>query len=185
MTTPISPPRRLGVSAAGFTLVELMVALLLTGVVALIARELFGQVLLGATAIERAHADGAAIEGRLWFEEACRGAVLGTPGSAGFTGAGTHATFTALLPGSDGWSEPRKVEMAARGGAIILSAGAVHATLADSVEAGEFEYLVAAEGQGGWVRGWDSPVSAPIAIRITWSRGEARDTLLCLIGERG
>jgi hypothetical protein len=57
--------------------------------------------------------------------------------------------------------------------------------LVDSVQIAAFDYLVSAEGQGGWVVGWDSPVSAPIAIRIRWTRAGVGDSLLCVIGEGG
>ena len=65
--------------------------------------------------------------------------------------------------------------------------------LRDVVRDVEFDYLLEPGAESRWVREWVSPVSAPVAVRMRitkaengkWETGNAVDTLLFLIKERG
>lgn len=170
----------------GFTLIEMIVAILLTSMVALLAHELLTAVIGGAEAVRRAApaADGPAM-GRLWAAEACRTLEVGTGPGLGFEGTSTTARFAARLPSTDGWVERTPVAIIVAEGATTLEASGLTVVVSDSIESAAIDYLVDASGDGGWVAGWSSPVSAPMAIRLrSWHRGVV-DTLLCPIGGRG
>lgn len=179
-----SPVHARSLAASGFTLIELMVALLLTGMVLLIARALFAQVMVGADAIERDRVAGAHRRDREWLLEACRGIEVGTPGTTGFSGTAQKAAFTTRVLSSRGWTELRPAEVTLDGDGLRVRAGGIDLQLVDSIGAGGLDYLADPEGGGGWVVGWESPVSAPLAIRMKWSRGGVVDSLLCPIGQR-
>lgn len=170
----------------GFTLVELLVALLLTSIVALIAHQLLAGVVDSGAALRRSlPAPTAPTYGREWALEACRTLEVGTPGAHGFEGTPSEARFEARLPTADGWVERQSVTFSVHPGSVGVSTSAISATIVDSVTGATLDYLVDGSGEGGWVTGWSSPVSAPIALRARWIRADVSDTLLCPIGARG
>lgn len=170
----------------GFTLIEVMVALLLTSITVLVAHAMLSGVMAGEEAVRRGAElpDGPAAA-RSWALEACAGLEVGTPGTHGFEGTKREVRFEARLIGEEGWVERQEVRIVVDRTSVSIRTPVVHATLADSIDAAVIDYLVSGAGEGGWVTGWSSPVSAPLAIRLRWSRGEVADTLLCWIGARG
>jgi hypothetical protein len=81
-----------------------------------------------------------------------------------------------------------RIALGARGRALVLDGlpdGAL--TLADSVDHVGMDYLLGLGASSGWVRGWSSPVSAPLAVRlrIDYAPPRGADTLLLIIGPRG
>ena len=171
-------------ACSGFTLLEMVVALLLTGIVALIARELFAQVMVGVEAIEREQASDLKSAERAWFLEACRDVETGAPGTLGFVGTSERVEFTSRMPAAQGWMERTRIVLQARPRGIVLDAGWLHAQLTDSGMGSVFDYLPD-RGDEGWLAGWNSPVSVPVAIRMRWTQAGVSDSLLCVIGERG
>ncbi len=170
----------------GFTLIEVMVALLLTSLVAMIAHQLLAGVVDGAVALRRnSPAPTDPILGREWVLEACGTLEVGTPGTHGFEGTPTSARFDARLVTAEGWVARQPVVIEAEKDQVEIRTGAITARVVDSSETPTLDYLSDPGGEGGWVTGWSSPVSAPLAIRIRWIRAGVADTLLCSIGARG
>jgi prepilin-type N-terminal cleavage/methylation domain-containing protein len=171
---------------AGFTLIELVVALAITSLLALTAHALLAGVLDASDALRRsAPPQERGVLARAWLLEACRTLEVGTAASGGFEGNATSARFSARLPGEEGWITRRPVSVAASDRALTLSVGPIQVAPIDSADGVTLDYLVDGAGDGGWVSGWSSPVSAPLAIRVRWTTAEAADTLLCPIGPRG
>lgn len=170
----------------GFTLIEVMVALLLTSLVALVAHQLLVGVVDGAAALRRsAPAPTDPVLGREWVLEACQTLEVGTPGTHGFEGTATSARFDARLVTAQGWVERQPVVIDAEGAQVSIRASSISASVVDSAESPTLDYLSDGGGEGGWVTGWSSPVSAPLAIRMRWTRAGVADTLFCTIGARG
>lgn len=170
----------------GFTLIEVMVALLLTSLVALVAHQLLAGVIDGAVALRRSAPSATdPILGREWVLEACRTLEVGAPGTHGFEGTASSVHFDARLVTEEGWVERQPVSIEAGPGELKIRTGAITARLVDSAEMATIDYLADAAGDAGWVSGWSSPVSAPLAMRLRWTRAGVADTLLCSIGARG
>lgn len=171
---------------SGFTLIEMLVALAITSLLALTAHALLAGVLDADGALRRtAPAQDRGVLARAWLLESCRTLEVGSATSGGFEGTATGVRFSARLPGPDGWVARRPVSLDASDRALILSVGPIQVAPIDSADGVTLDYLVDGAGDGGWVSGWSSPVSAPLAIRVRWMAGAVPDTLLCPIGARG
>ena len=174
-----------GLSAPGFTLIEVMVAVAVTGLVVLTAHRIFTGVADGARAVavarERLDHDANA---RRWL----KGTFLSL--DPPFEGRVNHASFTSwqLVPG--GWLEPQSTMLLQEGGRLLGKKGDEALELADGVSDLSFDYLLEPGADTKWVREWISPVSAPLAVRLRIAGCGRRDagcvdTLLFLIKERG
>ena len=179
----IAPGRR------GFTLIEVMVAMLVTSLVALTANRICAAALDGGARVRTAQRE---LDRRgnayLLLRDAFLSLDIGAEGSDGFLGRAGELRFSAWLPVADGWNERRTVDLVGAEGRWLLR-GALHArpvVLADSVADVRFDYLLEPGLDARWVQEWESPVSAPLAVRIRLGRaGGAVDTLLYLIKARG
>jgi len=180
---------------AGFTLIEVLVALTIGAVVVLLAHELFGAVAeRGRTLTVARAALDRVTNARRWLDAAFLSLDVGTEGASGFEGRPDHATFTAWLLTPDGWFERRQITLGAERGRLL--AGVTPGTsldLVDSVNDVQFDYLLEPGADSRWVREWVSPVSAPVAVRLRVTKagnrkrdtGNMVDTMLFLIKERG
>ncbi|MBW3656766.1 MAG: prepilin-type N-terminal cleavage/methylation domain-containing protein, partial [Gemmatimonadetes bacterium] len=174
---------------AGFTLVEVMVALAVMGVVLVGARAMLEQVgdhaeRIGAAAAETdrdGNADGLlrAIAGRIH--------VSAMPGhEVRFQGEPRMARFRSWCEVPDGWLEACDASLGlvqVDGNnvlALTLSTGEL-IPLRTGFGRGEILYLREARGGGGWLRSWGSSISAPLALGIVIDG----DTTIVRIGERG
>jgi len=169
----------------GFTLIEVMVAMAVAGLVILAAHRIFTGVADAARAVEvaRASLDRSA-NARRWL----KGTFLSL--EPPFEGRANRASFTSwqLVPG--GWFEPRATTLGQRGTRFLGTTGAESLWLADSVSDVAFDYLLDPGADTKWVREWISPVSAPLAVRLRIAGCGKRDagcvdTLLFLVKERG
>jgi len=177
---------------AGFTLVEVLVALVLAGMIALVAHGIFGAALHGSAEVRavRGSLDHKHEAHRLlsaMFLSVDVGTVHDTP----FHGSGDKVAFSAWLQTSDGWFERTRVELSAEQQRLvaILPQG-TPIVLYESVAAVEFGYLLQPGADSRWVREWLSQVSAPLAVRIRLTREHllgrvASDTMVYLIKARG
>jgi prepilin-type N-terminal cleavage/methylation domain-containing protein len=173
----------------GFTLVEVLVAVVLTGLVAVLAHQLFGAVIDGSGRLERARRSlDRAGNARGLLRDAFLSLDVGSDGAGGFDGQPQRVAFTTWLPTADGWDERHAVELGLAQGRRWTATGIGPApiVLADSIRAVAFDYLLEPGADARWVGDWHSPVSAPIAVRvrITDVTG-ACDTMLYLIKGRG
>ncbi len=169
----------------GFTLIEVMVAMAIAGLVILAAHRIFTGVADGAHAVAaaRARLDRSA-NARRWLKATFLS--LEPP----FEGRANRASFTSwqLVPG--GWFEQTPTQLVQDGGRFLGMSGGEPLQLADSVSDVAFDYLLDPGADTKWVREWVSPVSAPLAVRLRIAGCGRRDagcvdTLLFLVKERG
>lgn len=169
----------------GFTLIEVMVAMAIAGLVMLAAHRIFTGVADGARAVAAARESlDRSVNARRWLKATFLS--LAPP----FEGRATRASFTSwqLVPG--GWFEQRPTQLLRDGSHFIGTTGTESFQLADSVSDIAFDYLLDPGADTKWVREWISPVSAPIAVRVRIEGCGRRDagcvdTLLFLVKERG
>ena len=169
----------------GFTLIEVMVAVAIAGIVIVAAHQIFTGVADGARAVATARASlDRSANARRWLKATFLS--LEPP----FEGRANRASFTSwqLVPG--GWFEQRPTQLVQEGSHFLGTTGAESLPLADSVRDVAFDYLLDPGADAKWVREWISPVSAPIAIRLRIAGCGRRDagcvdTLLFLVKERG
>jgi prepilin-type N-terminal cleavage/methylation domain-containing protein len=179
--------RRCDVIRRGFTLVEVMVALAVSGVVLLGARQLFGVV---ASAAERVPSAASAMDNRRNRERLLRellGRVeVGTDSTRTYSGDGTLTRFISWCPAAGGWLERCTVELAftPRGDSVALEAGwsGRRFTVHTGSPPARFLYLRSAANGGAWLPRWgDAAISAPLALIVILGR----DTLFLRVGVRG
>jgi prepilin-type N-terminal cleavage/methylation domain-containing protein len=175
---------------AGFTLVELLVALVVGGVAILGARAVLAA--LGDQA-ERVSEAAASSDRTANGERTLRALVgnleIGTTPDVSFGGDERQVQFTTSCPTASGWQERCAVRLVAlspdslTGKAIvagILPTGEI-LPLLTGVTGPRFRYLRDAGNGGTWFRTWGNGITAPIAVGIVTER----DTLILRIGERG
>jgi len=172
----------------GFTLLELLLALSLSGVAMLLGALLWRQSLSAgaALAVHRAALDrdeGA----RRWLQSALGSLEIGAPGDAKFMGAPGRVSFSTWLATPGGWTERRDVALALDQHTLSATMpDAPPLTLVDSLRDVGFDYLLEPGLTSRWAIAWESPVSAPLAVRIRLTRLDGHaDTLLLLVGPRG
>ncbi len=174
----------------GFTLIEVVVALALTGVVVLMAHRIFG---IATDSMRTLRQSREALDreqnGARWLVHAL-GSLDVADSGGGFEGLPEHLRFESWQLTPSGWFERQRITLSAEGGALVARGGtAAPIALADSVVRTEFDYLLEPGAQTHWVRTWISPLSAPLAVRLRVARRangtDWTDTLLVLIGERG
>lgn len=169
----------------GFTLIEVMVAIAIAGIVVLVAHQIFTGVADGARAVATARASlDRSVNARRWLKATFLS--LEPP----FEGRADRASFTSwqLVPG--GWFEQTPTRLGRDGSRFVGTAGAGSLQLTDSVRDVAFDYLLDPGADTKWVREWISPVSAPLAVRLRIAGCGKRDaacvdTLLFLVKERG
>ena len=186
-------------SRRGFTLVEVLVALTVSGLVVLVAARIFAAVGEAGTQLREARlALDRQANARRWLKAALLSLDVGHDSAGPFEGQADRAQFGTWLRTSAGWFAPRRVDLQLVGEAFVanLTTGAgeepSRVILADSVSSVAFDYLLQPGEDTKWAREWISPVSAPLAvrIRIAHAKGVDRagvgvDTLLLLIKGRG
>ena len=175
----------------GFTLVELLVALTLAGVVVLLAHRLFTAATEAARTVRatRAAVDREA-NARRWLQAAALSLDVGQSVGDGFEGRPDHLRFSTWLETADGWFARRRVALGQDGTAFVAVVDQADTiALATDVEVVAFDYLLVPGEDAKWVEEWVSEVSAPLAIRLRLRRrardGGRADTMLVLVKERG
>lgn len=175
----------------GFTLVEILVAVVLTALAATLAARTWAAVAGGAAAAgdAREALDRRVNSGR-WLSRAFRSLEV-DPSHGGFEGERNRVRFATWLERPEGWLEPGRVELEATAGVLLARLAGDSVILAREVARLEVDYLLEPGATTRWAGRWISPVSAPLAIRLRLARtvpagSPARvDTLLFLVGERG
>jgi prepilin-type N-terminal cleavage/methylation domain-containing protein len=169
----------------GFTLIEVLVALTIAGVVVIGAHQIFTGVADGANVLtaERRNLDRSS-NARRWLKATFLS--LEPP----FEGRTARVSFASWQLSSGGWFEQQQVVLTRDGRRLVAMHGDVALELAENVTDVAFDYLLEPGADTRWVREWISPVSAPVAIRVRIAgcgMGDAGcvDTLLFLVKERG
>jgi prepilin-type N-terminal cleavage/methylation domain-containing protein len=180
-------PRRKRGEAPGFTLIEVMVALVVSAIVLLGARAMLGEV---GDAAARISVESGRLDTNANADHALRALVrnldLGYANEAVFAGELRQVTFVSWCDTPNGWQERCKVEITIEkregGDALVVQtsrSGAI--VVRDRVRNGSLRYLTTVYGGGEWIRSWGAGITAPLAIGIILDS----DTLIVPIGERG
>ena len=173
--------------SAGFTLLEVVVALALAGLVALLAVRLYGGLLDAAARVEtsRERLDRWA-NGRRLLIQLVGSIEVGLDKATVFRGEPHGASFTAWLPDARGWPAQRAVTLTADSGRLVARGlGERSLPLADGVTALDFDYLLAQGADARWMRAFIAEFSAPLAIRMRIAARGVADTLILIVGRRG
>jgi prepilin-type N-terminal cleavage/methylation domain-containing protein len=172
---------------AGFTLLEVVVALAISGAVLLGARVMLEQVADGAGRIAAgaAGADRDANAERTLRDLVSRIEVSPDEGRQ-VVGDARGVSFSTWCDMPAGWQErcTATLGMLRPGGANVLALavpGLEVQPVRRGFEQGTLLYLSAAGGGGAWVRSWSSTLASPLAIGVVMDG----DTLILRIGERG
>lgn len=170
-------------SVRGFTLIEVMIALLIGAMAVMIAHAAFGATIaFGEHVVTDSEEMSESFAGRRLLRDCLGSLVLGGD-SIAFDGRSGSATFTAAWPESASrWS------LLLADGHVLLAG--THDSLLFDAGTGSLsiDYLAEASAGARWLPEWRSAVTAPVGIRLRlWHaapRGGA-DTLLIAIGTRG
>ena len=170
---------------AGFTLIEVLVALTIASMVIIAAHQVFRGVADGskAVAISRESLDHRS-NARRWLKATFLS--LEPP----FDGRATRMSFTSWQVAPGGWFAPQAVALSAEKDRFLATTSNEPLELSKGVSDVAFDYLLEPGADTKWVREWVSPVSAPLAIRLRIAGCRKRDaacvdTLLFLVKERG
>lgn len=172
----------------GFTLIEVLVALALTGVVVMMAQRLFASATEGAALLmrKRVELDTRANRQR-WLEQAFASVAAGQVGDSGFHGDESSLQAATWSVTAQGWPERVPLVLRVKEGWVDVEIGAVSFRLGERLAGARLAYLTA-EGAGyRWAVGWSSVIGAPLAVRLIleYPAPAAPDTCLYLIGDRG
>jgi prepilin-type N-terminal cleavage/methylation domain-containing protein len=177
------------VRSRGFTLVEVMVAVVVIGVVLIGARALLGQVADGVDRIVAVggETDREANAGRMLRAVVGRVEVDASPENRRlFHGQPAGARFHSWCEVAEGWLERCAVSLGFveldGGRALALRTGAAEPlALRRGFAAGELRYLRDAADGGEWIERWGASISPPLAVGVIVDG----DTTILRIGERG
>lgn len=170
----------------GFTLVEIVVALLVSAVVVLGARMLLEQLgdSTSRTVGNAARGDRDA-NGEQLLRDLVRRLEVGTPGAARFAGEPDSASFSSWCDVPAGWQERCvvviRVHPSPIGTTLSLSATGIGSQQIRAAAQIELRYLDDAAAGGRWFRSWGAGITAPLAIGLL----TGSDTTILRIGERG
>lgn len=171
----------------GFTLVELMVALVISGIALVCISALLTQIADGADRITAAaRAADRDANGERLLRTLLHRLEVGTDAGARFEGSEAVARFTTWCDMPAGWLERCRAAIVvdtvkgAPALTVVLSTGEVIAVRA-GFEAGALRYIADPSGGGTWFRIWGIGITAPLAIGVILDA----DTLILRIGERG
>lgn len=171
----------------GFTLLEVLIALSIAGLVAVTAHQIFAA---ATDAGRRLLASRAALDrfanARRYLQAAFLSLEVGSDSAGPFEGSPHAVRFTTWQQTPDGPFAQRRLVLSASGDSLFARpSNGLSVLLSDSITALDFDYLLKPGADTEWVRQWISPVSAPLAIRMRVARRERTDTLLFLVLERG
>lgn len=172
----------------GFTLIELIVAITLSGIVLLGARALWESL---AESVDRLHAQAIVDTGAANGERLLRSLVgrleVGTDQSREFAGDERQTRFTTWCDMPAGWQERCDavigIEPDTGAGLQLVARLSTGETirLQRGFATGALRYLNDPVGGGMWFRIWGHGITAPLAIGVITDG----DTAIVRIGERG
>jgi prepilin-type N-terminal cleavage/methylation domain-containing protein len=170
----------------GFTLVELLVALTIAGIVVLLTHQIFATVTDGMKRLEMARRELDSEQlGIRWLDAAFLSLEAGN-GGAGFEGHRDHVTFSSWLMTPNGWVERSSVALRHDRNRLVAATADGDVEVLGGVTALVFDYLLDPGLHSRWVTDWVSPLTAPLGVRLRLERPSREvDTLLFLIKGRG
>jgi prepilin-type N-terminal cleavage/methylation domain-containing protein len=174
----------------GMTLVEVLVTLVLLAVIAATGGLAFGAATEGWRALEREERTRRnELFWRSWLERTIRSLEVGLPGDVPFNGDESQVRFSARVLMPDGWWEHQSLELELADGTLLARPDTGEpVALVSGLSGVRFDYLTQPGLQSRWGSVWQSPTSAPQAIRLRLFWQDPRrtpDTLLLPVGRRG
>ena len=171
----------------GFTLLEILVALMIGGMVLVGAHRILDALSDSARAAQsRALAMDRRANGEDLLWRLAARLDVATPGAKPFFGTARIAEFSSWCDVPRGWLQLCTVVLAidtaaAKPALIARFDDSTRVILVRGFERAEFRYLESAENGGTWERVWGRGLTAPLAIAVVVDR----DTLIVPVGERG
>lgn len=173
----------------GFTLIEVMVALVLLALVISLSAAVFAGVTGAATLVgDGREAFDRGMNARRWLDRSLSSIEAGTPEAGGFVGETEGMAYASWEPVAGGWYERVHVRLAVQGTALTASINGLPLVLRDSVQRLTIDYLLTPGATSRWVEEWSSASHPPLAVRfrlVPFAAHDTIDTLLFLIRERG
>lgn len=173
----------------GFTLIEVVVAASLLGLVTLLAAATLSAVSRAAVEVGLGRRQfDREMNARRWLVRSLRSLDIGAPDGGAFAGDSNEVTYTTWTPVAGGWVEPTVVRLALDGGRLTAYVDGAPTILVDSVASLAIDYLLTPGALSKWTRTWKSASQPPLALRLRVlpiNAGQKADTLLLLIKDRG
>ncbi len=171
--------------ARGFTLIEVVVAVAITGVVVLAIGPLFGNSTTIVSRLDRARTDlDQSMNAVRWSQEAFTAVEVGRPGDVPFLGNAHELRFTAWLPTADGWPEQQVVHLTRKGPKVVAEVKLGMIALWPDVVRLDIDYLLVPGETSRWEDRWESPLAAPAAVRLRIGHGTSGESDTLLFGVR-
>lgn len=181
---PVQPD---GIETSGFTLVEVMVALMIGVLTVTLAFQLFRGIEGVVRALrERDVTHTREVNARRWLTFALASVDVTPSTGAPFESFNGGIRFVGWVQTPEGWSEARPIE-------IGLVQGAVEGRIPEqetvrlwsAVDTMLVDYLEQRGARAPWLSEWASSVIAPVAIRIRLVAADNIDTVLVAVGGGG
>jgi len=174
-------------SRRGFTLLEVLVALTISGVVLLTVHQLVVAMTGHLDDVRRSsRTHSAEMNGRRWLRSALASIV---PPTDSFPFAGTKASlaFSARTRRAGGWYEQEQILVDLQGRDLVAQRSfSGRLVLASRVESMTIDYWLNGESDRPWLQGWLSYATTPHFVRIRLERSDRStiDTLVFMIRGR-
>lgn len=169
----------------GFTLIELVTAIAIGGVVVVSAAAIFsGSADTISTLDKRRAVIDRQANARLLLTEIVGAVDPISPGAQPFKGARGQIEFSAWTNRADGWPSLKRFTLEIGDSGLILSGLAHPLTLLPGARTLAVDYLAHAGANEAWVREWISPTFLPAAVRLRVATDGVIDTLLVALGAR-
>lgn len=172
---------------SGFTIIEVLLALVIGAIVVAGAHRVFAGVMDGVqrTADARIALDREANARRL-LATLVAGIETGGAPADGFQGEPHRVAFSTWQRDGAGHAVRQRVRIEAEQGALVAyGIRPEPVPLLHDVTALALDYLLETGAAERFVSEWRSDASAPVAMRLRIARGAGTDTLLLIVGPRG
>ena len=170
----------------GFTVVEVMIAVILSAGVVLVAHRVFATTEMAVEVLQR-HLSSAQdhYNAQRWLEDALLSVAVGDSGDAPFEGKADALAATTRVLGVQGWQEHIRMRVVRVDSQAVLYLGDQEVVLGKGVAELRMDYLGSPGLRSEWVSAWHSPVGTPLALRLILLRANQRaDTTVFLVGGR-
>lgn len=169
----------------GFTLIEVLVALAIGGVVLTGCRLLLEGLADHASAIVRTAADlDASANAERAVRQIVENLALAPEPQPTFVGSASEAVFASWCPSAYGALEPCTVRLSVQAASAGVTVGMAtpggQKLVLRRVAGAELRYLANASSGGIWYTRWNDAISPPLAVGVF----STTDTLVMRIGER-
>ncbi len=174
-------------SRRGFTLLEVLVALTVSGVVLLTVHQLVVAMTSYLDDVRRSsRTHSAEMNGRRWLRSALASTMSPTD-SFPFAGTNVSLTFSARVRQAGGWYELERILIDLQGRDLVVQRSlSGRLVLASQIESMTIDYWLDGESSRPWLRGWLSYGTMPHFVRFRLKRIDRStvDTLVLMIRGR-